>query len=108
MSPDRWQQLIDHLDDQGRLESRETENLGERPGTVERVVVKTSVGRFRLSFTTEPKRLGEKALYSKRGGSTVNVQTRYDETEQVHIFTVEQYSAERPGWSRIDPASFSV
>src|SRR3989338_6579079 len=92
MTDERWQKLIETMEDDHRIESRATENLEGRPGTIERLIIKTPVGRFRLSRTTEPKRLAEKALYSKRGSSTVRVQTIYDETEQIHVFTVENFS----------------
>lgn len=106
MSPDRWQQLIDRLDDAGSIESKETVDLGERPGSVVRVIAKTSAGKFRFSWTTEPKRIGEKALYSKRGGSTVSVQTQYDDSEQIHVFTVEKFEENTEAWQVMDPKMF--
>jgi len=103
MTEQRWQQLIDRLDDTGGIEAREIVPLGDRPGTIERVVVKTPRGRFRLSFSTASKKLEEKALFSKRGGSTVNIQVRYDETESVHWFTLEQAAADGSTWTAVDP-----
>jgi hypothetical protein len=106
MTDERWQKLIETLEDDNRVESRLTEDLEGRPGTVERVVAKTPLGRFRLSRTTEPKRLAEKALYSKRGSSTVRVQATYDESEMIHVFTVESFSNAGNTWIRVDPEHF--
>lgn len=107
MTNERWQKLIETLEDDHKIESRATENLEGRPGITERLIIKTSAGRFRLSRTTEPKRLAEKALYSKRGNSTVNVQTVYDETEQIHVFSVENFVPASGEWVRLDPEHFT-
>ena len=108
MTDERWKKLLDQLEDDNRVESRLTEDLEGRPGTVERVVMKTPLGRFRLSRTTEPKRLAEKAFYSKRGGSTVSVQATYDESEMIHVFTVESFSNAGNAWIRVDPEHFAL
>lgn len=108
MTDERWQKLIESMEDDNRVESRLTEDLEGRPGTVERLVVKTPLGRFRLSRTTEPKRLAEKALYSKRGSSTVSIQAVYDETEQIHVFSVENFVPATLEWVRVDPEHFKL
>ena len=106
MTTERWEKLIDSLDDAGRIESRETAEFADRPGSVERVVAKTPAGRFRLSWTTEPKKVSEKALYSKRGGSTANIQIRYDATESIHLFAVERFLPATLTWERVDAHTF--
>ena len=106
MTDERWKNLIESLEDKKSIESRVVENIEGKPGTVERVIAKTPVGRVRLSRSTEPKRLSQKALYSKRGGSTVSVQALYDETDNIHVFMVEIYSPEKNDWVRIDPQNF--
>lgn len=108
MTDERWQKLLDSLEESGRLESRLTENLENRPGAVERVIAQTPHGRVRLSRTTEPKRLSEKAFYSKRGGSTVSVQAQYDETEKIHVFSVDIFSPASNSWTRLDPSQLSL
>ncbi|KKU48966.1 hypothetical protein A3H10_03840 [Candidatus Uhrbacteria bacterium RIFCSPLOWO2_12_FULL_46_10] len=108
MTDDRWQKLIESLEDDKRLESRATEDLDGRPGTVERIIAKTPAGRVRLSRTTEPKRLAEKAFYSKRGGSTVAVQKIYDETEKIHVFSIEIFSPVSNNWTRVEANQFSL
>lgn len=107
MTDDRWHDLLGRLQDDGKVQSRETVELEGRPGNVERVVVESPLGRLRLSRTTEPKRLGEKAFYSKRGGSTMNVQASYDESEQIHVFTVEQASPDGT-WETLDVKGLSL
>ena len=108
MTDQRWQKLIESMEDDHKIESRVTENLEGRPGTIERLMIKTPVGRFRLSRTTEPKRLAEKTLYSKRGSSTASIQQIYDETEQIHVFSVENFSATAGDWVRLDPNTFNL
>lgn len=107
MSPERWQSLIERLDDAGTIESKTTEELVGRPGSVERVIVKSPLGKVRLSWTSEPKRLEEKAFYSKRGGSNVSMQTTYDETEQIHAFTVERWDDAGARWAEMDKSLFA-
>lgn len=107
MTQERWEKLIGQLEDDGRVESKVTEDLVDRPGSADRVVVMTPLGRFRLSWTTEPKKLAEKAFYSKRGGSTVSVQATYDETEQIHIFSLEE-RAPSGAWQAVDASRFPV
>ncbi len=105
MNPDRWSDLVGRLKDDDKIISQQTEELDGRPGTVERIVVSTPMGKMRLSYTTEPKRVSEKALYSKRGGSTANIQVEYDESDIIHVFTVEK---EQSGeWVEVDPAMFA-
>lgn len=106
MTPDRWSDLIGKLEDEGKIESHITEDLENRPGTAERVVVKTPMGSVRLSYTTAPRKLSQKAFYSKRGGSTMNVQSEYDENDIIHTFTVEREAS--PGrWVEIDAGAFT-
>ena len=106
MTDERWKDLLGRLQDEGKVEARETESLGERPGTVERVTIATPLGRLRLSRTTEPKRLTEKAFYSKRGSSTVSVRANYDESEMLHVFTVERFAPLSGTWERFDAEHF--
>lgn len=104
MNQDRWSDLIGRLEDEGKIISRQTEELEGKPGTVDRVIAKTPLGDIRLSYTSEPKKVSEKALYSKRGGSTINVQASYDDSEIIHVFTVERETAGE--WVVIDPSVF--
>ncbi len=106
MTVDRWNDLISRLEDDGKIESKITESLDPRPGTVERVIAKTPLGNVRLSWTSEPKKIEEKALYSKRGSSTVSIQAKYDETDIIHVFSVERYDDVRHDWVAIDAANF--
>lgn len=107
MTMDRWTDLIGKLEDDGKIESRKTEELEHKPGSVERVIAKTPMGSVRLSYTSEPRRLTEKAIYSKRGGSTMNIQSTYDEDDIIHVFTVEREN-ERGEWVQIDTAAFGI
>lgn len=106
MTPERWTSLIGQLKDTGKVESVTTEDLEGHPGTVERVIVNSPVGRMRLSWTTEPKKLAEKVFYSKRGSSAAAIQTDYDETEKIHVFTVEKLNPITANWERINPEAF--
>jgi hypothetical protein len=108
MTDQRWRELIERLEDEGKIVSRVTEDLEGKLGTVERAVVTTPLGRLRLSRTSEPKRLADRAFYSKRGGSTVSVQASYDESESVHVFTVERFAGASGTWARLDPGSLAL
>ena len=108
MTADRWEDLIGRLTYDGKLESRETEELEGRPGTADRAIVATPFGRIRLSWTSEPKRLSEKAFYSKRGGSTVNVKIEYDESDIIHVFSIDRFDATSARWVHVDPANFQI
>ena len=101
MTEDRWLDLINKLEDEGKIEEKITEELGDRPGTVDSVIIKSPLGRLRLSRTSEPKKLSEKAIYSKRGGSTAAVVRSSDEHDIIHRFIVEKEDAAGE-WVEID------
>src|SRR3989338_4635977 len=107
MTPDRWSDLIEKLESEGKVESRTSEEFEGRPGSAERVIVTTPMGQIRLSWTTEPKKLSQKAFYSKRGGSTVNIKAEYDDADIIHVFSIERFDPSTVGWVHIDPESFS-
>ncbi|MFA5954740.1 MAG: hypothetical protein WC817_04350 [Patescibacteria group bacterium] len=90
MTDERWQDLIGKLQDEGKIESKVVEDLEDRPGTVERFIVTTPIGQVRLSRTSQPRKIGEKRIYSKRASSTATVENEYDETDIVHVFTIER------------------
>ena len=104
MTQDRWEDLIARLEDDGKVESKNTEDLDGRPGTVERVITKTPLGKVRLSWTSEPRKIEEKALYSKRGSSTVSINAKYDESDIIHVFSVERFDESAQKWVAIDAA----
>ena len=107
MTDERWQDLISKLTDDGKVLSRETEQFTDRPGSVERVIAESPMGKIRLSRTSEAKRLAEKAFFSKRGGSTVSIQANYDENDIIHSFTVERMNPVNANWEvlRLDASA---
>lgn len=107
MTIDRWASLIGQLQDAGKVESKVVEDIEGHPGTVERVIVNSPIGRMRLSWTTQPKRLTEKVLFSKRGSSAAAIQTDYDQIETIHVFTVEKLNPVTANWERINPEAFA-
>jgi len=106
MTDERWQDLIGRLQDEGKIDSKYIEDLVGRPGTVESYIVTSPVGRLRLSWTSQPRKIGEKRVYSKRASSTAEVKSEYDESDIVHVFTVERdVSGE---WQELNAADFAL
>lgn len=108
MTDERWLDLLEKLQSEGKIQDRGTEQIEGRPGTVDWVDVDSALGTLRISRSSEPKKLGERAIYSKRGSSTATVTSQYDEHDIIHVFRVERYDEKTDEWVEIDIKHFSL
>jgi hypothetical protein len=108
MTDERWLDLMNQLADSGKIQEKGIDEYDDRPGKIEWVIITSPLGDIRISRSSEPKKLGEKAIYSKRGGSTSAIQKSYDEHEQVHHFMVEKYDEKNDDWEEIDAKSLGL
>jgi hypothetical protein len=108
MTDDKWLDLVARLEDSGKIEERGTDEFEDHPGKVDWFIISSPLGDVRISRTSEPRKIAEKAIYSKRGGSTSAIQKSYDENDIVHRFTIEKYDDVLDDWQEIDAQSLGL
>ena len=107
MTKDKWEQIVDKLQDQfSDFEKYAKELDDDSGGSMEVVEFTGPLGKMKLEFTTKPRLLGEKTSYSNRIGATVQVEKQYDPDEQVSYMNA--YKQDLAGeWEEMNAAAFS-
>ncbi len=89
MTQEKWEQIKELVKNKFGFETEEIVPLDDGSGgEAEVVVFKNELGRIKLEWTTKPRTLGEKTVYSKRIGSSVKIDKVYDENETVCFLKV--------------------
>lgn len=104
MTRERWGELIDRLRERFPDVQQTRHDLDPGPGTVDRVIVRTPAGCLRLELTERPRLLAERGMGSRRIGSAVVVERRYDPSETVLLFKVYRQGPDG-SWTALDPGA---
>lgn len=99
MSPERFAQLKELIEEQFGITQSGNFSWENRPGSVEFVEFsRPNFGDMRLEFTTHPRVIGRRAVGAKRVGAYIDEQVLYDEHEVVHTLVVFRMNADTGEW----------
>ncbi len=106
MTPEKWREIIDTVNNKFPDATRSTEELdGVSGGSKEVIEFSGPIGNIRLEFVSKPRFLGEDAVYSNRIGSDVKIVAKYDENDLVHYMKAYKESDDG-SWEEINADSF--
>ena len=101
MDDERWESLVDLIDDRfgiDKTEKTETKRFDGSPEWRESVTFERQGTRMRLERTSRPRVLDVKTFYAKRkGGSREEV--TYSQTERSHSVRLYEYE---DGWQEVE------
>ncbi|MBD3349664.1 MAG: hypothetical protein GF400_10795 [Candidatus Eisenbacteria bacterium] len=102
MHQSKWEDLIDQIDRLFGFVEHTTEEFPERHMTVETAIFDGASGRMMLERSVKPLVIDKKVTYSKRAGTSADVEYVYSEDEfvdTVKLFTWDKLARE---WKQID------
>lgn len=106
MTDDRWADTIDRIVERFTILERGVEEIPDIPrGRREMITFTTPMGRVRLTRTTKPRTIGQRALTSRRFGGSVRVEMLYDHDDLVHVLTAERWDESSNAWVSIDAST---
>ncbi|MDD5567545.1 MAG: hypothetical protein PHH01_05110, partial [Patescibacteria group bacterium] len=79
------------------------EDLLDEPGNVEIIIFKGPLGKMKLERISRPVVLGERAIGSRRIGSSKTIQKEYSSEEMVHALKAYKYDEDSSLWVEIEP-----
>lgn len=107
MLPEKWENLVDDINDKFEVEDQGRQHLDEQGGTdIEFIIFKSPLGRMKLEFVTKPVVLDKKTIYSRRIGSGTSVEYVYSKDEKTHKLIAYKWDENQNDWLEIDPGSF--
>ncbi|MBI3948711.1 MAG: hypothetical protein HY321_22565 [Armatimonadetes bacterium] len=106
MDDERWETLIDLIDDRFGIEKTEKTKTTREDGSPEWRESNTFVRngtRFKIERVTRPKVLDVKTFYARRHGGS-RTEAVYSETERSHTVRLYQW---QNGWEEVDLSQIS-
>lgn len=107
MMPEKWQKIVGNVKDSFEVKDEGEEHLDEEGGIdVHFIEFNGPLGLMRLEFVTKPIVLDKKTSYSKRIGSTTQIEYVYSEDEKSHLLVAYKWDEGKDDWIEIDGSSF--
>ncbi|HYE21986.1 MAG TPA: hypothetical protein VD998_00160 [Verrucomicrobiae bacterium] len=114
MDIDRWEQIKENIRGKFEVEEEGTEDLMMetkdgliKSGTAEFLVVKTPMGRIKLTFEKRPVVLDKKFIYSHRAGQSARTEYEFSDKEFSYKLKAYQWDDIEEEWKEIDASNFS-
>jgi len=108
MNDEKWQNLIETVEDRFGASERRTESLEESPGEREIIIFNGPLGKIKLERTSRPMVLEKKGIVSRRIGARARVEYIYSDTEKVQKLRVYRWSDNENDWEEVSAEDFSV
>lgn len=108
MKLDRWQEILEHIQNTFEVEdSGKVEDEEQGGTTTEYIVFNSPMGYLRLEFSTHPAVLDTKTKYSHRVGGETNIEYVYSPTDKVHTLLIFKWDEARDDWIPFETEAFS-
>ncbi len=108
MHPEKWKNILGHIQDNFSVEEHDTYHLEEEGGKeVEFIVFTSPLGKIRLEYVSKPVILDKKTSYTRRIGSETKVDYVYSEDEKTTKMTAFKWDEARDDWVEIDAKAFA-
>ncbi len=99
MIPERWEEIKEMAQKSFEISDFGKEPIEDIPNAkLEFIEFDGPLGKMRLEFSTKPKVLDKKTLYSGRAGSDVKVDYVYSEDELVYTLKAYKWDDELDDW----------
>lgn len=103
MDDERWDDIVDLIDERFGIDSTEKTQTARRDGSPEwreTVVFNVKGRRMKLERVSRPRVLDVKTFYARRrAGNASREEVTYSETERTHSVTLYEWSN---GWQEVD------
>lgn len=106
MTDQRWEQVVQLIQQHMTVEEHERGELENEPGTVEWYVFSGPAGRMRLERYVRPRVTGSHMITSRRAGAGGREEKEYSKSETVSF--IKLWKMENNEWTEIDPSVLSV
>ena len=107
MTQERWENLVNYIQEQFEVLEHETEEIMEGKGSREYICFSGPLGKIKLAREIKPLVTGRKVLSSRRPGSTVLEELEYSEKEKVDKLYAYQWNEASEDWEEIDANQIS-
>lgn len=109
MTDERWENLIDQIEEKfGELE-RKKEALEPGPGKKETIIFNSALGKMKIERTVRPLVLEERGIKAKkRIGAKASIEYIYSETEKVDKIQAFRWDEKEDDWIKIDMENFGT
>jgi hypothetical protein len=109
MNDERWGQLKSQLKKNFTVDERGTEDIVRqtadgpvKQGELEFLVVKTPMGKIRVSRESRPLVLEKKYHYTHRQGAAAQTEYKFSDTEKTHKLKVYKWDDVQDDWKEIN------
>lgn len=102
MSPAKWQEIKDTIEEKFEIIDQGKKDLEDRPGTVDFIEFISPLGKMRLEWYDQPLLLDKKTHGSKRIGSETKVEYIYSQTERVNRFRALKWNENENFWEEME------
>jgi len=105
MQDEKWQDIIERVQDDFEVLEHETRELEEGSGSVEYIVFNGPLGKMKLERISRPFILDKKVIGSNRIGSDTRVEYIFSDTEKTHAFNAYKWDDAQDDWVTIEAGS---
>ena len=109
MTDEKWENLIDQVEQKFGEVERKKEELDFGPGEKEIIVFSGALGKMKLERIQKPLVLGQRGIRAKmRAGAGSTVEYLYSDTEKVDRIHAFRWDDKENDWVEIDMGSFGA
>ncbi len=107
MNDNKWQNLIETIEERFGISERKTEALEKGPGEKEIIIFNGPLGKIKLERTSRPLVLEKRGIVSKRIGAKADIEYIYSDTEKVQKFRAYKWNGDTNDWEEISAEDFT-